>query len=69
MDWGGLVESGNVLKKLSANDYTTQVEGNYQGIFKEIADDVNLIRAIMILIVEANEKIAAGDYEEEYQKI
>jgi methyl-accepting chemotaxis protein len=65
---GGLVESCNVLKKLSMNDYTVQVEGHYQGIFKDTAESVNLLRAILMLIVEGNEKIAAGDFEEEYKR-
>jgi len=63
----GLVESSDVLKKLSANDYTAQVEGQYQGIFAETAQSVNLIRAILLLMVEGNEKIAAGDFEEQYK--
>ncbi|HPT68772.1 MAG TPA: hypothetical protein PKW50_01405, partial [Syntrophomonas sp.] len=65
---GGLVESSDVLKKLSTNNYTTQVKGHYQGIFKETADNVNLIRAILLLIVEGNEKIASGDFEDVYQQ-
>ncbi len=65
---GGLVESCEVLKKLSINDYTAKVEGRYQGIFKETAKTVNLLRQILELIVEGNEAIAAGDFEELYQR-
>jgi methyl-accepting chemotaxis protein len=65
---GGLVESCNILKKLCENDYSKQVEGRYQGIFKETAKNVNLLRTILLLIVEGNEAIAAGDFEEEYQR-
>jgi methyl-accepting chemotaxis protein len=64
---GGLVESSNVLKRLSTNDYTLEVKGRYQGIYKETAKSVNLIRAILLLMVEANEKISSGDFKEHYE--
>ncbi|MDF3002409.1 MAG: methyl-accepting chemotaxis protein signaling domain protein [Bacillota bacterium] len=38
---GGLKESRDVLKKMSVNDYSVLVRGEYKGIFEEIASSVN----------------------------
>ncbi len=64
---GGLVESSNILNKLALNDYTSQVEGQYQGIFAQTAQDVNIVRTRFLNAVEANEKIAEGDFAEIYE--
>lgn len=36
-----LKESQDVLGKISVNDYTQSIQGEYKGIFKELADSIN----------------------------
>ncbi len=63
-----LSESINVLEKLAVNDYTGKVEGHYQGIFAETAQEVNAVRERLISAVETNIHIAAGDFAEDLKK-
>jgi len=62
---GGLVESTAVLQRMAINDHTSKVEGQYQGIFAETADGVNLVRDRLLSVVETNIHIAAGDFAED----
>jgi len=64
---GGLVESSTVLKRMAINDYTRQVEGQYQGIFAETAQDVNTVRERLLRAVEVNTNIAKGDFAHELE--
>lgn len=58
---GGLVEASDVLERISLNDYTTAVEGEYQGIFASNARSANLtlerVRAIQAMM----DKLSVGD--------
>jgi len=38
---GGLVEANQVLQSMAANDYTSRVEGSYQGVFAEVGKATN----------------------------
>jgi len=38
---GGLVEANEVLQLMAANDYTSRVQGSYQGIFAEVGKATN----------------------------
>ncbi len=64
---GGLVESSTVLKKMAINDYTSKVEGQYQGIFAETAEGVNTVRDRLIRAVEVNIHIAEGEFLEDLE--
>jgi methyl-accepting chemotaxis protein len=59
---GGLVESNKVLQRLAVNDYTTQVNGSYHGIFAEVAAATNLAQKRAANAVRIANKIAEGDY-------
>jgi len=57
---------------MAINDYTAKVEGQYQGIFAEIAVEVNTVRDTLLRIVAINTHIGAGDFIEdleEYRRI
>jgi methyl-accepting chemotaxis protein len=58
---GGLVEANEVLHLMQDNDHTRSVEGNYQGIYAEVAEATNGIRQRMLTIMDVNKKIAKGD--------
>jgi methyl-accepting chemotaxis protein len=57
----GLVESNEVLQLIENNDHTRTVEGNYQGIFAEVASATNGIRDRILTVMGVNKKIAVGD--------
>ncbi len=58
---GGLVESSAVLKKMAVNDYTSKVEGQYQGIFADTAGSVNEVRTRLLSIQNAVSNISRGN--------
>ena len=58
---GGLVESNEVLQLMVNNDHTRKVEGNYQGIYAEVAAATNGIRERITTVMDVNKKIAIGD--------
>jgi len=65
---GGLVESSAVLKKMAVNDYSSKVEGKYQGIFAETAESVNMVRERLLAVVETNIHIAEGEFTADLEK-
>lgn len=54
-------EARGVIKKLSVNDYTTKVEGQYKGSFKSLTDDVNMVRGRLLAIQNIMFEISNGD--------
>jgi methyl-accepting chemotaxis protein len=58
---GGLVEANKVLQKMAVNDYTLKMEGNYQGIFEEVAQSINLVQTRVIHVATAIENLSRGD--------
>ncbi len=59
---GGLVEVNAVMQRFVVNDYTTAVQGAYQGIFAEVATATNHSCDRIKRVVEVTRDIAAGDY-------
>ena len=59
---GGLVEVNAVMQRFAVNDYTTAVQGAYQGIFAEVATATNHSCDRIKRVVEVTRDIAAGDY-------
>ncbi len=66
---GGLVESNAVLQKVAMNDLTGKVEGEYVGIFAEVAGATNLVRERLLRMVEIANNTAAGNYADELRKL
>ncbi len=62
-----LMESINVLQKLTINDYSTKVEGQYRGIFSEVAENVNAVRERLLEVVAVATHIGEGEFKEDLQ--
>jgi methyl-accepting chemotaxis protein len=58
---GGLVEANDVLQKMALNDFTTSVDGKYQGVYAEVGTAVNDVRERLLHITDTAQNIAAGD--------
>jgi methyl-accepting chemotaxis protein len=60
-----------VLNRLSMNDYTTEMSGNFQGEFKTLQGSVNLLMGRLVNLLDAIRRMAAGDMGrlEEFKKI
>jgi methyl-accepting chemotaxis protein len=58
---GGLLEANAVLQRMAVNDYTAAVDGEYQGVFADVACAVNETRQRVLRVQATAEKIAAGD--------
>ncbi len=58
---GGLVEASKVLEKMSLNDYSHRVEGNYQGIFLQTGTSVNEVRERILHTINIVNNISNGD--------
>ncbi len=62
---GGLVECRNILALTSVNDYTHKVEGTYQGIYADMANDINILIVRINQIIGTTHRVAIGDYDED----
>ena len=58
---GGLVEADSVLKRMSNNDYTHQVEGKYEGVFATVAQSVNGVKERIDHVIGTIKEISHGD--------
>jgi len=58
----GLVETNKVLQLMAINDYSTKVEGAYQGIFAEVASATNLAKDRITHTIEICHNISKGNY-------
>jgi methyl-accepting chemotaxis protein len=58
---GALIECSNVLHNTSVNDLTVKVEGEYQGIFRELAKGTNAAFDHTIRVKDTVIEIATGD--------
>jgi len=63
----GLVETNKVLQRMAVNDYTLKVEGEYKGIFAEVASDVNIARERIVHTIGTCQRIAEGDYKKDLE--
>jgi methyl-accepting chemotaxis protein len=68
---GGLVEANKVLQKMAINDYTVKMEGNYQGIFAEVAQSLNVVHTVVTHVASALDRFSKGNLDEvaEYEKL
>lgn len=63
----GLAECNRILKQMAVNDFTYDIQEQYNGIYAEILQNVNEIRQHILYSIKANELIAAGDYDGIYK--
>jgi methyl-accepting chemotaxis protein len=68
---GGLVEADVVLQKMAKNDYTTNVQGKYQGVFATVGEAVNGVHARITHLIGTLKKVSHGDLSElpEYKQV
>jgi methyl-accepting chemotaxis protein len=57
----GLVEANKVLQLMANNDYTQQVNGQYQGIFAEVGQAVNDVQQRVSIAIQVAKHISVGD--------
>lgn len=57
----GLLEADRVLQRMTVNDYSTSVEGNYSGIFADVAKAVNMTEERVRRVVALIKEISQGD--------
>jgi methyl-accepting chemotaxis protein len=60
----GLEEGNAVLQRVAQNDYTKRVEGNYEGIYAEIAESINTAQVHLLHAQKIVVDISKGDLEE-----
>jgi len=56
-----LDEVRSVIGKISVNDFTKKIEGQYQGAFKNLADDVNVVRDRLVNLQNDMISISKGN--------
>ncbi len=68
---GGLQEASHLAKRMSLNDLTIRMKGQYVGVFSELATSMNLAQDRVQHVVEIVKKVSAGNLEdlEELKKI
>ncbi len=66
-----LQEAQSVLGKMSLNDYTLEMTGNYSGTMKELSSNINGVRSRLLSVQDALVKVSKGDFSrlEEFEKI
>jgi methyl-accepting chemotaxis protein len=61
---GGLTEVNHIMQRIVLNDYTVRVEGNYQGVFAELAKATNDAEDRLKSVLGAIQAVGAGDFAE-----
>ena len=64
-------EVRSVVKRISVNDYTTRVTGNYGGLFHDLADDTNTLCDQLLDVQNSLVQVSQGDTSalEQYRSI
>jgi methyl-accepting chemotaxis protein len=58
---GALEEGNQILARISVNDFSQTIVGNYCGIFAEISDSINRVNSKLVHIMDIINNIANGD--------
>ncbi len=68
---GPLREAIDVSRRMAVNDYTKRVEGNYAGIFAEMAAGINGVQERVHHVISTLRKVSRGNLEDlsEYKQI
>lgn len=59
---GPLQQAMRVLDRMSVNDYTTNMDGEYQGMVFEFADSINKVISRLQSVQDAFGRVAVGDF-------
>jgi methyl-accepting chemotaxis protein len=57
----GLVEANRILQKMSVNDYTEKIDGDFSGIYSDVCTAVNLVNDRVIHVIEICQRISEGN--------
>ncbi len=68
---GGLREATTITQKMAGNDYTQRVDGNYVGIFAELATGLNGVQERIHHVIGTVQRVSEGNLEDlpEYKKL
>ncbi len=68
---GGLVECDGVLKRMTVNDHTRKVEGEYVGLFASVSQATNELRERLLAITRTYTDLSMGDTSDlaKYEKV
>jgi methyl-accepting chemotaxis protein len=66
---GGLLEAKKVLQRMALNDYSTTVDGSYQGVFAEVARATNGMRERIVHINKVIDAISIGDFTRDMEEL
>ena len=58
---GGLSEGKEILGRMSNNDYTQKVEGEYHGIYREMGESINSVSDRVNHVIEIINRVALGN--------
>ena len=58
---GGMVECNAVLKRVTVNDYTKKVEGQYVGLFASVSEAINVLRERLLGLTRTVTDLSMGD--------
>jgi methyl-accepting chemotaxis protein len=56
-----LAEAGTVLGRMAVNDYTIAMAGDYQGLLKEFASQINRVQQHLLDVQDLFSRVAQGD--------
>jgi methyl-accepting chemotaxis protein len=65
----GLVEVGEVLHRMTLNDFSAPVNGEYPGLFGSTAKSANEVQGRMKYIVKALDGLASGEFKQQFEMI
>ena len=54
-------EAIGVLNKMAVNDYTATMSGDYQGVVKELAEQINTVRKRLLSVQDIAQRVSKGD--------
>ena len=66
---GGLAESKKMLQRMALNDYTSTIEGSYQGVFGEMTKAANGMRDRIIHINKVIDAISVGNFSKDLEEL
>ncbi|WP_373482440.1 methyl-accepting chemotaxis protein [Acetobacterium sp.] len=61
---GALEEGNQILARISLNDFSQSIDGNYCGVFAEISQSINRVNNKLIHIMDIVNNIANGDMQD-----
>jgi methyl-accepting chemotaxis protein len=67
--FAGLVEANQVLQRMASNDYSTSVEGVYEGIYADVAKATNQAQTRMKHAIKLVKDIGVGDFKKDLAEL